>query len=151
MLASFRQVEDDLSLLDDLGVATNQQQEAATAADTSVVQPREPRGGPAQHTPQFLQRKQVLEAQLRAAEESRQREKRISEYEASVQQLHSAGDLQGSLARVQQGLAEFPDEARLLRMKSVVEKSIGEAEELKRREQERKRSGDDRAHGSSLA
>ena len=36
VLASFRQVEDDLSLLDDLGVATNQQQEAATAADTSV-------------------------------------------------------------------------------------------------------------------
>jgi NodT family efflux transporter outer membrane factor (OMF) lipoprotein len=36
VLASFRQVEDDLSLLDDLGVATNQQQDAASAADTSV-------------------------------------------------------------------------------------------------------------------
>jgi NodT family efflux transporter outer membrane factor (OMF) lipoprotein len=36
VLASFRQVEDDLSLLDDLGTATDQQQDAATAADTSV-------------------------------------------------------------------------------------------------------------------
>jgi len=36
VLASFRQVEDDLSLLDDLGTATAQQQDAATAADTSV-------------------------------------------------------------------------------------------------------------------
>jgi NodT family efflux transporter outer membrane factor (OMF) lipoprotein len=36
VLASFRQVEDDLSLLDDLGTATNQQQDAASAADTSV-------------------------------------------------------------------------------------------------------------------
>jgi NodT family efflux transporter outer membrane factor (OMF) lipoprotein len=36
VLASFRQVEDDLSLLDDLGTATDQQQAAATAADTSV-------------------------------------------------------------------------------------------------------------------
>jgi eukaryotic-like serine/threonine-protein kinase len=94
---------------------------------------------------QFLQRKQVLEAQLRAAEEAREREKRISDHEASVQHLHSAGDPQGSLARVQQGLAEFPAEARLLRLKSVVEKSIGEAEALKRREQERKRQEEERA------
>jgi NodT family efflux transporter outer membrane factor (OMF) lipoprotein len=36
VLVSFRQVEDDLTLLDDLGTATNQQQYAATAADTSV-------------------------------------------------------------------------------------------------------------------
>jgi NodT family efflux transporter outer membrane factor (OMF) lipoprotein len=36
VLASFRQVEDDLSLLDDLGTATDQQQNAASAADTSV-------------------------------------------------------------------------------------------------------------------
>jgi NodT family efflux transporter outer membrane factor (OMF) lipoprotein len=36
VLASFRQVEDDLSLLDDLGTATDQQQDAATAADTAV-------------------------------------------------------------------------------------------------------------------
>jgi NodT family efflux transporter outer membrane factor (OMF) lipoprotein len=36
VLASFRQVEDDLTLLDDLRTATNQQQDAATAADTSV-------------------------------------------------------------------------------------------------------------------
>ncbi|MGA7781678.1 MAG: efflux transporter outer membrane subunit [Paraburkholderia sp.] len=36
VLASFRQVEDDLSLLTDLGTATDQQQAAATAADTSV-------------------------------------------------------------------------------------------------------------------
>jgi NodT family efflux transporter outer membrane factor (OMF) lipoprotein len=36
VLASFRQVEDDLSLLADLGTATNQQQDAANAADTSV-------------------------------------------------------------------------------------------------------------------
>jgi NodT family efflux transporter outer membrane factor (OMF) lipoprotein len=36
VLASFRQVEDDLSLLDDLGTATNQQQDAANAADKSV-------------------------------------------------------------------------------------------------------------------
>ncbi|MFM0339774.1 efflux transporter outer membrane subunit [Paraburkholderia fungorum] len=36
VLASFRQVEDDLSLLSDLGTATAQQQDAATAADTSV-------------------------------------------------------------------------------------------------------------------
>jgi NodT family efflux transporter outer membrane factor (OMF) lipoprotein len=36
VLASFRQVEDDLSLLADLGTATAQQQEAASAADTSV-------------------------------------------------------------------------------------------------------------------
>jgi NodT family efflux transporter outer membrane factor (OMF) lipoprotein len=37
VLASFRQVEDDLSLLDDLGIATDQQQRAAIAADTSVT------------------------------------------------------------------------------------------------------------------
>jgi NodT family efflux transporter outer membrane factor (OMF) lipoprotein len=37
VLASFKQVEDDLSLLDDLGTATDQQQAAATAADTSVT------------------------------------------------------------------------------------------------------------------
>jgi NodT family efflux transporter outer membrane factor (OMF) lipoprotein len=36
VLASFRQVEDDLSLLDDLGIATDQQKNAANAADTSV-------------------------------------------------------------------------------------------------------------------
>jgi NodT family efflux transporter outer membrane factor (OMF) lipoprotein len=36
VLTSFRQVEDDLSLLDYLGTATHQQQEAASAADTSV-------------------------------------------------------------------------------------------------------------------
>jgi NodT family efflux transporter outer membrane factor (OMF) lipoprotein len=36
VLGSFRQVEDDLSLLSDLGVATNQQQDAANAADTAV-------------------------------------------------------------------------------------------------------------------
>ncbi|WP_259294886.1 efflux transporter outer membrane subunit [Paraburkholderia sp. DHOC27] len=36
VLASFRQVEDDLTLLGDLGTATDQQQAAATAADTSV-------------------------------------------------------------------------------------------------------------------
>jgi NodT family efflux transporter outer membrane factor (OMF) lipoprotein len=36
VLASFQQVEDDLSSLDDLGTATDQQQEAASAADTSV-------------------------------------------------------------------------------------------------------------------
>jgi NodT family efflux transporter outer membrane factor (OMF) lipoprotein len=36
VLASFRQVEDDLSLLDDLGTATAQQQDAAAAADTAV-------------------------------------------------------------------------------------------------------------------
>jgi len=34
--ASSRQVEDDPSLLDDLGAATTQQQGAASAADTSV-------------------------------------------------------------------------------------------------------------------
>jgi tetratricopeptide (TPR) repeat protein len=93
---------------------------------------------------QFLQRKQVLEARLRAAEEARQKEKRITEHEAFAQKLHTTGDLQGSLARVQQGLSEFPAEARLLRMKSVIEKSIGEAEELKRREQERKRQEEER-------
>ncbi|WP_109482731.1 efflux transporter outer membrane subunit [Paraburkholderia sp. C35] len=36
VLASFRQVEDDLTLLDDLGTATGQQQDAANAAETSV-------------------------------------------------------------------------------------------------------------------
>ncbi|MGA7782234.1 MAG: efflux transporter outer membrane subunit [Paraburkholderia sp.] len=36
VLASFRQVEDDLSLIDDLGTATDQQQDAANAADKSV-------------------------------------------------------------------------------------------------------------------
>ena len=36
VLASFRQVEDDLTLLSKLGVATGQQQVAASAADTSV-------------------------------------------------------------------------------------------------------------------
>jgi len=36
VLASFRQVEDDLTLLGDLGTATDQQQAAASAADTSV-------------------------------------------------------------------------------------------------------------------
>ncbi|SOE87256.1 efflux transporter, outer membrane factor (OMF) lipoprotein, NodT family [Burkholderia sp. YR290] len=36
VLTSFRQVEDDLSLLDDLGTATDQQQDAAKAADTSL-------------------------------------------------------------------------------------------------------------------
>jgi NodT family efflux transporter outer membrane factor (OMF) lipoprotein len=36
VLASFRQVEDDLALLSDLGTATAQQQDAASAADTSV-------------------------------------------------------------------------------------------------------------------
>lgn len=94
--------------------------------------------------PRLLQCKQALEAQLRAAEEALQKEKRITEHEASAQKLHSAADLQGSLARVQQALSEFPGEARLLRMKSVVEKSIGEAEELKRREQERKRQEEER-------
>ena len=36
VLASFRQVEDNLTLLDELGTATDQQQAAASAADTSV-------------------------------------------------------------------------------------------------------------------
>jgi len=36
VLASFKQVEDDLTLLNDLGTATDQQQDAANAADTSV-------------------------------------------------------------------------------------------------------------------
>lgn len=36
VLGSFRQVEDDLTLLDDLGTATGQQQDAANAADTAV-------------------------------------------------------------------------------------------------------------------
>jgi outer membrane protein TolC len=36
VVASFRQVEDDLTLLDNLGTATDQQQAAASAADTSV-------------------------------------------------------------------------------------------------------------------
>ena len=54
--------------------------------------------------PQLLQRKQALEAQLRAAEAARQREKQIVEHEQSAQRLHSAGDLQGSLTRVKQGL-----------------------------------------------
>jgi hypothetical protein len=89
--------------------------------------------------PQLLQCKQTLEERLRAEEAARLREKRITEHEGSAQQLRSAFDLQGSLTRLQQGLAEFPGDARLLRLKSVVEKSIAEAEELKRREQERKR------------
>jgi NodT family efflux transporter outer membrane factor (OMF) lipoprotein len=36
VLASFRQVEDNLTLLDDLGTATNQQQDAANAAQTAL-------------------------------------------------------------------------------------------------------------------
>jgi NodT family efflux transporter outer membrane factor (OMF) lipoprotein len=36
VLASFKEVEDDLSLLDDLGAATTQEQDAASAADTSL-------------------------------------------------------------------------------------------------------------------
>ena len=94
--------------------------------------------------PQLLQRKQALEAQLRAAEAARQREKQIVEHEQSAQRLHSAGDLQGSLTRVKQGLSEFPGEPRLLRLKTVVDKSITEAEELKRREEERKRQEEER-------
>ncbi|MGA8311177.1 MAG: hypothetical protein WB755_14180 [Terriglobales bacterium] len=94
--------------------------------------------------PQLLQRKQALEAQLRAAEAARQREKQIVEHEQSAQRLHSAGDLQGSLTRVKQGLTEFPGEPRLLRLKTVVDKSITEAEELKRREEERKRQEEER-------
>jgi serine/threonine-protein kinase len=94
--------------------------------------------------PQLLQRKQALEAQLRAAEAARQREKQITEHEQSARRLHSTGDLQGALTRVKQGLAEFPAEARLLRLKTVVEKSITEAEELKRREEERKRQEEER-------
>jgi hypothetical protein len=89
--------------------------------------------------PQLLQRKQALETQLRAAEAAAEREKRIEEHEASAQKLRSAGDLQGSLNLVKRGLSEFPGEARLLTMKTAVEKSIGEAEELARREQQRKR------------
>jgi hypothetical protein len=45
---------------------------------------------------------------------------------------------------VKQGLADFPAEARLLRLKTVVEKSITETEELKRREEERKRQEEER-------
>ncbi|MCP3715899.1 efflux transporter outer membrane subunit [Paraburkholderia sp. CNPSo 3281] len=36
VLGSFRQVEDNLTLLDDLGTATNQQQDAASAAQTAL-------------------------------------------------------------------------------------------------------------------
>jgi serine/threonine-protein kinase len=94
--------------------------------------------------PQLQQRKRALEAQLRAAEAARQKEKQIAEHEQSAQRMHSAGDLQGTLARLQQGLAEFPGEPRLLRMKSAVDKSIADAEELKRREEERKRQEEQR-------
>ena len=89
--------------------------------------------------PQLVQRKQALEERVRAADEARQKEKRIAEHEGSAQKLYSAGDLKAALDQVRQGLSEFPNEARVLRMKSVVEKSIGEAEEANRREQERKR------------
>ena len=93
---------------------------------------------------QLQQPKDLLEARLHAEEAARLKEKQIAEYENSAQRMHSAGDLQGALAGVQRGLSEFPGEARLLRMKSVVEKSIGEAEELKRRELERKRQEEER-------
>ncbi len=88
---------------------------------------------------QLLQRKQQLEAKVRAAEAAAQRERQIAEHQNSGQRLLDGGDLPGALNRVKQALAEFPGEARLLRMKAVVEKSISEAEEQKRREQERKR------------
>ena len=101
--------------------------------------------------PRLVQRKQALEAQLKAIEAARQKEQRIVECESSAQKLQSAGDLQGSLARVQRGLSEFPDESRLLRMKSVLEKSIADVlekehskEEQQKQEEKRKRQEEER-------
>jgi TolA-binding protein len=96
--------------------------------------------------PQFLEYKQALELQLGSAEAARQHEKQVAAHEEWTKRLHSAGDLQGSLTRIQQGLSEFPGETRLLKMKSIVEKSIAEAEELKRREEERRRQEQERKH-----
>jgi eukaryotic-like serine/threonine-protein kinase len=96
--------------------------------------------------PQLLEYKQALELQLRTAEAARQKEEQVAELAESAKQQHSAGDLQGSLTRIQQGLSEFPGETRLLKLKSVVEKSIAEAEELKRREEERRRQEQERRH-----
>jgi hypothetical protein len=94
--------------------------------------------------PQLLEYKQALELQLRTAEAAWQYEKQVAAHEEWTKRLHSAGDLQGSLTRIQQGLSEFPGETRLLKMKSIVEKSIAEAEELKRREEERRRQEQER-------
>jgi len=88
--------------------------------------------------PQLLEYKQALELQLRAVEAARQDEKQVAAHEESAKRLHSAGDLHGALTHLQQGLSEFHGEPRLLKMKSIVEKSIAEAEELKRREEERR-------------
>jgi eukaryotic-like serine/threonine-protein kinase len=96
--------------------------------------------------PQLLEYKQALELQLRTAEAARQKEEQVAALADSAKRLHSAGDLQASLTHLQQGLSEFPGETRLLKMKSIVEKSIAEAEELKRREEERKRQEQERKH-----
>ena len=87
--------------------------------------------------PRLLERKQMLEARFRAAGAAREREKEIVQHLESAQRLHSSGDYPGALARLKEGLVLVPEDSRLLRMKRTVEKSIADAEELKRREAER--------------
>ncbi len=82
-------------------------------------------------------KREAAEAQLQA-EAAQAKEKQVTEYEQSAQRLLSAGDSQGALVRLKQGLSEYADEPRLVRMKGAVEESIREVEERKRREQERK-------------
>jgi serine/threonine protein kinase len=87
--------------------------------------------------PRLLERKQMLETRFRAAGAAREREKEIVQHLEFAQRLHSGGDFPGALARLKEGLALVPQDSRLLRMKGAVEKSIADAEELKRREAER--------------
>ena len=89
--------------------------------------------------PDLLHQRQKLAVQIRAAEAAAQKERRITEHEQSSRRLSDAGDLRAALASANQGLSEFPGEARLMKIKGLLEKSIREADEAARREQERKR------------
>lgn len=61
-----------------------------------------------------------------------QRMEFINQCVAQTRELQSAGDLNGALAKVQEGLATYPGDARLLQLQSSLRNTIGEQTTLRR-------------------
>ena len=77
-----------------------------------------------------------LARNLRTAILDRKREQLVDECLSRARRLRAAADLAGALARVEEALATYPNENRLVQMRQTLQKEMAEAERNKARRQD---------------
>ena len=88
--------------------------------------------------PRFLALKQEIERSIEVQREAQEKQARLLELLEAAQDLRAAGDLPGSLIKINEGLQVFPNHSQFLEMKRAVEKSVRDLDKQKQREEKQR-------------